>query len=277
MTFIREEKKRIIKKKINLRLGHMSSYNRKLGRKAGGGGQEELPAYISRPAAAAAAAAAAAPASPPPPQRRQVARPRQQAEDDDNDREEGGGQKKRNTFRFSPPVSRTPQQEERKAVADATDVTGGGDGQSIQAAVPKLADDLVNPDVHWKDIHGIKMEEIAQIDKSVRARRFKPGDDTLERVCWTIGTYRNEQNFSSRQLATFLFKGGIKSIWIKGDGGRTTGRNYFFFGTEAQYVDTMKRIYAKPEWRDEGHDVSVGAIFNVLSDMDMPTPPKKKI
>jgi hypothetical protein len=83
---------------------------------------------------------------------------------------------------------------------------------------------------HWKDVHGLKIEEVLTLDKLVRSQRFKPVPATMERVEFTIKTMREERDFSTRGIATFLYKGGCKSIWF-------STRGHFFFGLESMYLD----------------------------------------
>ena len=84
--------------------------------------------------------------------------------------------------------------------------------------------------VHWKDVHGIKIEEILELDRMIRTQRFKPIPITVERIEFTLRKMKEERDFSTQGLATFLYKGGCKSIWF---------RPKLFFGTERSYVESM--------------------------------------
>lgn len=180
--------------------------------------------------------------------------------------------KKRGRFQYSPPTARK-----------ATGVTFDGSrddnarmhrpppprerpiaaGEAISSVVPKLSEDRVDKSVHWKDVHGIKIEEIAVLDKAVRARRFKPGEDIVDRVEYTLQTCCNEQNFSTQQMAVHLYKGGIKSIWLR-------GRGSYFYGTEQAYIETMKGSLMRPSI--DTKTLNVFLIFENLPDNDHPDP-----
>lgn len=95
---------------------------------------------------------------------------------------------------FEPPP---PPPKSDPAVAVAAAVTG-----------PK------KPLLHWKDVHGLKMEAILKLDKEVRRCRFKPAAALLERIEYTLHKFMTEQYLSTRGLARELYKGGVKSIWI---------------------------------------------------------------
>jgi hypothetical protein len=64
--------------------------------------------------------------------------------------------------------------------------------------------------VHWKDVHGLKIEEILKLDKQVRRCRFKPAAALLEKIEYSLSKFMEEQYFSTRDLAEALYKGGVK-------------------------------------------------------------------
>ncbi len=185
--------------------------------------------------------------------------------------------KKKGRFQYSPPTARkaagvtfdgrrdndgpvSARQQQRQRDADP-------EKPANPNIVPKLSEDRVDKSVHWKDVYGIKIDEIAVLDKAVRARRFKPGEDIVDRVAYTLTTCTNEQNFSTRDLAIHLYKGGIKSIWLRGRG---RGDDRYFYGTEKDYIDVMKTVVSRPSIDEKTVDIST--IFEQLPDNDRPNP-----
>lgn len=63
------------------------------------------------------------------------------------------------------------------------------------------------------------MEAILDLDKQVRRCRFKPSDNLLAKIEYTLEKYMNEQYLSTRGMARALYKGGVKSIWIMSPAG----------------------------------------------------------
>lgn len=58
----------------------------------------------------------------------------------------------------------------------------------------------------WKDVHGIKKKEIDELDRSVRAQRYRPLGPRVDYIEGVINQVRHENNFSTRQLAEYMYK-----------------------------------------------------------------------
>lgn len=139
-------------------------------------------------------------------------------------------------FRFSPPRRGPPQQIQQRQKKPEKPLEARGFGREPPAFEPAaVAQKLQTPapsaaaaatplegekeKVHWKDVHGIKMEAILELDKQVRRCRFKPSDNLLAKIEYTLEKFMTEQYLSTRGMARALYKGGVKSIWIMSPAG----------------------------------------------------------
>lgn len=102
-----------------------------------------------------------------------------------------------------------------------------GDMTSSQTFRPPVRDEKT----FWKDVHGLKLDDILTFDRAVRQTRYRPEGNLLERIEFTVGTFREENYFSTRELAEALHAGGIKSIWFA---------PRLFFGSEDTYLQKMR-------------------------------------
>lgn len=89
----------------------------------------------------------------------------------------------------------------------------------------------------WKEAYGIRDEEILEMDRMVRSQRFKPSDNSKERIEYVLTTAQNESDYSSREMAEYLVRIGVKSIWLRPSS--TVKRGVPFYGTQESYVDAL--------------------------------------
>jgi hypothetical protein len=109
-----------------------------------------------------------------------------------------------------PPRVRQQQQSSAAPVASA-DVPPPFEPRTREKKVAVLPEGKEEKEqVHWKDIHGLKIEEILKLDKQVRRCRFKPAAALLEKIEYSLSKFMEEQYFSTRELAEALYKGGVK-------------------------------------------------------------------
>lgn len=67
---------------------------------------------------------------------------------------------------------------------------------------------------HWRDEHGLQMDDLRALDIQVAACRFHPTAALLVKIEFTFTKYMTENYLSTLGMARVLHKGGIKNIWI---------------------------------------------------------------
>jgi len=124
-----------------------------------------------------------------------------------------------------------------------------------QAGKHAIGDAHVASLVEWKDVYGIKIEEMIPLFKQVASQRCKPDATTLEAITSTLTKIRGEQNLSSRGLAEFLWRGETgkvaKTIWIGKAGNIIYGSEYVYL-KEMQCKDVKEALL---NIRDNDHPV----------------------
>jgi hypothetical protein len=179
--------------------------------------ERELPDYIARSSSAPPPQPVASVARPAPPRQRQ--QPIVAVRTMDNP-------ESRQTVQVSS-SSRTVQKRDRGDDESPAVIAGMIPASKAAEIVASTGEKIV----HWKDVHGIKLEEILEFDKMVRGQRFKPIPITVERIQFTLQKMKEEHDMSTQSLARNLYKGGCKSIWF---------RPRLFFGTERAYLASME-------------------------------------
>jgi len=122
----------------------------------------------------------------------------------------------------------------------------------------KRTPDDVDRELHaqWKDVHGLKVEEMKDLDRLVGSQRFKPVESTVTRLNYMIQTYKEEQNASTRDIASAFYKSGMKYVWF-------TPQRTLFYGSEKMYLESHRAN-------------SAADVINRLPDDDQPIPPTSR-
>lgn len=96
---------------------------------------------------------------------------------------------------------------------------------------------------HYGDKYGLSMTELHDLDAAVPLHRFEAckssggglggGSSLHAGVTHFLKEYKRQHEISYRQVATDLYKAGIRYIWIQ-------ARGSVFYGTEKDYLTVMR-------------------------------------